>query len=112
MCRDNDLTMEVMANFSRELQSCTSMDINSSSQLALVAGRRVLGLVDLDQPNRLFYKEARLSKWDVITCQWSLMEEGKAAVASNNKVEIFNLYDTDFVQEYSLRKKIISTFSM
>jgi len=95
--------MEVVANFSRDLQSCTSMDVNSTSQLALFAGRRVLGLVNLENPTRLHSRESRQSKWDVITCQWSFMEENKAALASNNKVEIFNLYGSDFVQEYSLR---------
>ena len=81
--------MEVVANFSRDLQSCTSMDVNSTSQLALFAGRRVLGLVNLENPTRLHSRESRQSKWDVITCQWSFMEENKAALASNNKVEIF-----------------------
>ena len=95
--------MEVAANFSRDLQSCSSMGVSSSGQLGLLAGRRVLGLVNLDNPAVLVSREARQSKWDVITCQWSLLEENMVAIASNNKVEIFNPVEGDQEFRFSLR---------
>ena len=45
-----------------------------------------MGLVNLDSPSVLVSRETRQSKWDVITCQWSSLEESRVAVASNNKV--------------------------
>jgi hypothetical protein len=54
-------------------------------------GRRALGLVNLDQPSVLVSRETRQSKWDVVTCQWSLLDENRVAVASNNKVEPLGL---------------------
>ena len=80
--------MDFVGNFGRDLQSCSSMGVSCSGHYALFAGRRVLGLLDLDNPSSLVYREARQSKWDVITCQFSILEEKMAAIASNNKVEI------------------------
>ena len=57
-----------------------------SNSVVRVTGRRVLGLVNLDSPSVLVSRETRQSKWDVITCQWSSLEESRVAVASNNKV--------------------------
>lgn len=94
--------MEI-ANFSRDLPSCTSMGVNCTGQLALISGRRCQGLLNLDNPSVLLNRETRTSKWDVISCQWSPLEENKIAVASNNKIEILNLYDTDLLPEFSLR---------
>ena len=89
--------MEVVSNFFRDLQSTTSMGVSSTGQYALFAGRRVLGLLDLDNPSVLLSREGRQSKWDVITCRWSPLEENRAALASNNKVEVFNPLDGDQV---------------
>eukprot|EP00088_Acartia_fossae_P050994 TRINITY_DN5725_c0_g1_i10.p1 TRINITY_DN5725_c0_g1~~TRINITY_DN5725_c0_g1_i10.p1 ORF type:complete len:1003 (-),score=271.71 TRINITY_DN5725_c0_g1_i10:834-3842(-) len=90
-------------SYSRELQSCTSMGVNCSGDLALLAGRRVLGLVNLDSPAQLYAREPRQSKWDVLTCQWSNLDEYKTAIASNNKVEILSVRDREICIETSLR---------
>ena len=44
-------------NYSRELQSCTSMGVNCTGEMALLAGRRVLGLINLDNPSQLYFRQ-------------------------------------------------------
>jgi len=95
--------MDTSVNYSRELQACTSMGVNCTGELALLAGRRVLGLINLDSPTQLFTREARQSKWDVLSCQWSNMDDYKTAIASNNKVEIIKVKDRDLCVDSSLR---------
>jgi len=87
----------------KDLVGCTSMSFNSSSNLALLAGRRCYGIVNLATPDQVAYKEARQSKWDVICSEWSALEERLVAVAANNKVELLNWTGTELLVDTSLR---------
>ena len=48
------------------------MTVNSEGNLALLAGRRALALVDLTQPSPEITKRVpRQSKWDVNSVEWN-----------------------------------------
>jgi len=87
----------------KDLVGCTSMSLNSSSSLALLAGRRSYGVVNLASPEQLVYKEARQSKWEVICSEWSVLEDRLVAVAANNKVELLSWTGSELVVDTSLR---------
>ena len=95
--------MEVGVFPHRDLVSCTNMSINSTSNLALLAGRRCFAIVDLASPASLVLREARQSKWEVVCSEWSVQEERLLAVASNNKVELITCRDTELVVDAVLR---------
>ena len=82
--------MEVLGEF-RDLQACTSMAVNKSGELALLAGRRALAVVNLDQPGQLAHKESRQSKWEISSSQWSAKDDTLVSVAANNKARGFLL---------------------
>jgi len=87
----------------KDLVGCTSMSLNSSSSLALLAGRRSYGIVNLANPDQLAYKETRQSKWEVICSEWSALEDRLVAVATNNKVELLTWTGSELVVDTSLR---------
>jgi len=87
----------------KDLVGCTSMSLNSSSSLALLAGRRSYGIVNLANPDQLAYKETRQSKWEVICSEWSALEDRLVAVAANNKVELLTWTGSELVVDTSLR---------
>ena len=89
-------------NSHKDLQSCTSMAVNISGSLALLAGRRAYGLVELDQPSVLRHKESRHSKWEVSTSEFS-REESLVAVASNNKIDLVRWREGELAVETTLR---------
>ena len=95
--------MEVTVCPHKDLVGCTSMSLNSSSSLALLAGRRSYGIVNLATPDQLAYKETRQSKWEVICSEWSALEDRLVAVASNNKVELLTWTGSELVVDTSLR---------
>ena len=80
------LRMEVYAH--KELVSCTNMSLNTTSSLALLAGRRCYAVINLSSQSQPVIKEGRQSKWEVVCSQWSVQDERNLAVASNNKVEL------------------------
>jgi len=92
--------MEVYTH--KDLASCSTMCLNSTSSLALLAGRRYYAVVDLANPATLLAREARQSKWEVVCSEWSAVEEGMVAVASNNKVEVLRMGEGELVVESSL----------
>eukprot|EP00092_Neocalanus_flemingeri_P016448 GFUD01017798.1.p1 GENE.GFUD01017798.1~~GFUD01017798.1.p1 ORF type:complete len:1001 (-),score=341.96 GFUD01017798.1:929-3931(-) len=95
--------MEVTVCPHKDLVGCTSMSLNSTSSLALLAGRRSYGIVNLAMPDQLAYKETRQSKWEVICTEWSALEDRLVAVASNNKVELLTWTGSELVVDTSLR---------
>lgn len=94
--------MEVVSEY-RDMNACNSMCVNNTGSLALLAGRRAYGLVDLDHPAHLKHKELRHSKWEVSTSQWSAVEENLVAVASNNKLELLTWTGSELVLDTPLR---------
>ena len=95
--------MEVTVCPHKDLVGCTSMSLNSTSSLALLAGRRSYGIVNLANPEQVAYKETRQSKWEVICSEWSALEDRLVAVASNNKVELLTWTGSELVVNTSLR---------
>jgi len=87
----------------RDMTACNSMSVNCTGSLAILAGRRAYGLVDLDHPAQLKHKEIRHSKWEVSTSQWSAVEENLVAVASNNKLELLTWTGSQLVLDTPLR---------
>ena len=47
------------------------MAIDSTGQFALLAGRRCLAVVDIDNPSNLIKKVPRTSKWEVGSAEWN-----------------------------------------
>ena len=77
--------MEVTVCPHKDLVGCTSMSLNSSGSLALLAGRRSYAVVALAAPEQLAHKETRSSKWDVVVSEWAATDDRCCAVVANNK---------------------------
>ena len=82
--------MEVAVCPHKDLVGCTSMSLNSSGSLALLAGRRCYAVVSLANPDQLAHRESRQSKWEVAVSEWAATDDRLLAVAANNKVERSN----------------------
>ena len=91
--------MEVCVYPHKDLVSCTNMSLNTTSSLALLAGRRYYAVIDLNSPSGVVCREARQSKWEVVCSEWSVLEEKLLAVASNNKVELLTYVDSELVSD-------------
>ena len=85
----------------KDLAGTTSMAL--SSGLGLLAGRRCYAVISLARPDTVLYKEARHSKWEVVSSEWSPTQENLLAVAANNKVELLRWTGAELVQDTSLR---------
>ena len=87
----------------KDLVGCTSMSLNSSGSLALLAGRRCYAVVSLANPDQLAHRESRQSKWEVAVSEWAATDDRLLAVAANNKVELLSWTGTELVLDTSLR---------
>ena len=66
--------------------------------------------MNLDQPSVLVSRETRQSKCDVVTCQWSLLDENRVAVASNNKVSIRTVQHVSEAYSHVTYSHVIGTY--
>ena len=57
--------------------------------MSLIVGDK-MGLINLDQPDKVITKRARLDKYDVGEIQFSLGKETLCAIASGSKVRFEN----------------------
>ena len=87
----------------KDLVGCTSMSLNSSGSLALLAGRRCYAVVSLVCPDTLVTRESRQSKWEVTAAEWAATDDRLVAVAANNKVELLSWTGAELVLDTSLR---------
>ena len=75
----------------RDLSNCHALGLSKSGSLCLIVGGNQIGLVNLDQPDKLVSKEARTnSKHDVGEIQFSLGRETLCAIASGNKIDLID----------------------
>ncbi|XP_035229599.1 GATOR complex protein WDR59-like [Stegodyphus dumicola] len=86
----------------RDLQANT-MAVDSLGQYVVLAGRRHMGIVHLDQPNVVIHKTNRHSKWDVTTAEWSPHQNECFALACNQRAELYSWGKADFTQTTSLK---------
>ena len=95
--------MEVAVCPHKDLVGCTSMSLNSSGSLALLAGRRCYAVVSLACPDQMVHRESRQSKWEVTQAEWAAADDRLVAVAANNKVELLSWTGAELVLDTSLR---------
>ncbi|XP_071035553.1 GATOR2 complex protein WDR59 isoform X2 [Parasteatoda tepidariorum] len=86
----------------RELQANT-MAVDSSGLYALLAGRRHMGIVHLDQPSIVVHKTNRHSKWDVTTAAWNPNKRECFALACNERTELYSWENGDVIQTVTLK---------
>jgi hypothetical protein len=79
--------MDVTTAEYKDLSGCRAMGLSKSGTLCLIAGRTVMGLVNLDRPETPAQKvPRRVGKHDIGEIQFSLGHETLSAIAVNNKV--------------------------
>ncbi|GIY95576.1 GATOR complex protein WDR59 [Caerostris extrusa] len=86
----------------RDLQANT-MAVDRSGQYAVLAGRRHMGIVHLDQPSEIIHKTNRHSKWDVTIAEWSPHESESFAIACNQRAELYSWDQGEVKQTASLK---------
>ncbi|GFY67711.1 GATOR complex protein WDR59 [Trichonephila inaurata madagascariensis] len=86
----------------RELQAST-MAVDRSGQFAVLAGRRYMGIVHLDQPSEVIHKTQRHSKWEVGTAEWSPLQVQNFALACNQRAELYSWDEGEVKQTASLK---------
>ncbi|XP_072051931.1 GATOR2 complex protein WDR59-like [Amphiura filiformis] len=90
----------------KEPSQATAMAVDAQGQMAVLAGRRSLEIVNLDDPGARTTKIRRKStvKWDVNVAEWSPHESpNQFATAANQVVDIFTHKDGDWIQDHSLK---------
>ncbi|XP_055933393.1 GATOR complex protein WDR59-like isoform X2 [Argiope bruennichi] len=86
----------------RDLQANT-MAVDCSGQFVILAGRRYMGIIHLDQPSEVVYKTNRYSKWDVTTAEWSPHQSQNFALACNQRAELYSWDNGEVKQTASLK---------
>ncbi|XP_046440628.1 GATOR complex protein WDR59-like isoform X2 [Daphnia pulex] len=88
----------------KDLQAST-MALDSSGQYVLLAGRRCLAIVDVDNPSVVIKKFPRQSKWEVGSAEWNPHSHLShlCAISSNQRTEILSWNSIDFTPLYCLR---------
>ena len=76
----------------KELSSCHALGLNKCGTLGLIVGRLHMGLVNLDNPERIIHRVTRnTSKFDIAEIQFSRGNETLCAVAAGKKVGLKNM---------------------
>ena len=88
----------------RDLSCCKCMALTKSGSLCLIAGANQMGLVNLNQPDKLVTKQSRSSKHDVGEIQFSLGRETLCAIASGNKVDLVDFREGGGIETLSTLK--------
>ena len=71
----------------KELSGCHALGLNRCGTLGLIVGRLYMGLVNLDNPERIVHRVTRTtSKYDIAEIQFSRGNETLCAVAAGKKV--------------------------
>ncbi|KAG8200611.1 hypothetical protein JTE90_022233 [Oedothorax gibbosus] len=79
------------------------MAVDSTGQFAILAGRRHMGIVNLDNPTEVVHKTNRQSKWDVTTAAWSSHQQQCFALACNQRAELYAWENGEVKQTASLK---------
>ena len=76
----------------KELSGCHALGLNWCGTLGLIVGRLYMGLVNLDNPERIVHRVTRTtSKYDIAEIQFSRGNETLCAVAAGKKVFMYFL---------------------
>jgi len=88
----------------KDLQAST-MALDSTGQYVLLAGRRCLAIVDVDNPSTVVKRVPRQSKWEVGTAEWNPHPQCShlCAISSNQRTEILTWDSADLTTSSSLR---------
>ncbi|XP_059350855.1 GATOR complex protein WDR59-like isoform X2 [Daphnia carinata] len=88
----------------KDLQAST-MAVDSSGQYILLAGRRCLAIVDVDNPTFVIKKFPRQSKWEVGSAEWNPHSHysNLCAISSNQRTEILSWNAIDLTPINCLR---------
>ena len=88
----------------KELQA-GSLSVSRDGQLGVLAGRRHLALINMDDPKELVKKVGRTSRWEVGTAQWnpSSQYSNHIALFCNDKIEIYVWDSSDFSTDEPIR---------
>ncbi|KAI9550538.1 hypothetical protein GHT06_005241 [Daphnia sinensis] len=88
----------------KDLQAST-MAVDSSGQYVLLAGRRCLAIVDVENPTFVIKKFPRQSKWEVGSAEWNPHSHYShwCAISSNQRTEILSWNSTDLTPLHCLR---------
>ncbi|XP_060605076.1 GATOR complex protein WDR59-like isoform X4 [Ruditapes philippinarum] len=87
-----------------DLQANT-MAVDCLGKWALLAGRRVLGLVDLDDPLEKMHRLTRQSKWDITCIQWNphASHAQLFAATCKQRLDLFSWADGSSKQSCSMK---------
>jgi WD40 repeat protein len=82
-----------------------AMAVDCTGKYALLAGRRLLALVDLDEPSSSFKKFPRQSKWEVSAVQWNPHQSHSHlfATACNQRADICSWAEASCIPQGSLK---------
>jgi len=88
----------------KELQA-GSLSVSRDGQLGVLAGRRHLALINMDDPKELVKKVGRTSRWEVGAAQWnpSSQYSNHIALFCNDKIEIYVWDSSDFSTDEPIR---------
>lgn len=88
----------------RDLQA-NAMAVDCTGKFSVLAGRKLLAIIDLDQPVSCIKKHPRQSKWEVGTAEWNPTPEKKDmfAITSNQRAELLICQEGDIVLQHVLR---------
>ena len=88
----------------KELQA-SSLCVSRDGQLGVLAGRRNIALINMDEPKELVKKASRTSRWEVGGAQWNPNSQysNHIALFSNDKIEIYVWDNSDFSTDEPIR---------
>ncbi|XP_038068522.1 GATOR complex protein WDR59-like [Patiria miniata] len=96
----------VSVDYFRESQA-TAMAVDSTGEFALLAGRRGLDLINLDNPGVHYPRVKRkgMMKWDISVVEWNphYGRHKEFVTASNQVADLYAKREGDWFQEHSLK---------
>ncbi|XP_064466934.1 GATOR2 complex protein WDR59-like isoform X2 [Ornithodoros turicata] len=87
----------------KDLQA-TAMALDSHGNFAVLAGRRYIAIVDLNEPQVTVKKCVRQSKFEVSTAEWNPHIEGTLSLACNQNIELLTWSDGELLSKYTIVK--------
>ncbi|CAH1780353.1 unnamed protein product [Owenia fusiformis] len=95
---------EIVVAEYKDLQA-NCMAVDCSGKHALLSGRKLLAVVELDKPTENIRKIPRQSKWEVSATQWNphSSHSNLLVTASNQKAEVIGITEGTITQQCSLK---------
>ncbi|XP_071959195.1 GATOR2 complex protein WDR59-like [Antedon mediterranea] len=81
----------------------SAMGLDCTGKLAVLAGRRFMRIIDLDQKSVVNLKRESNFKWDVSVVQWNNHLPNQFAIAANETGDIYTIQEGDWRLSSSLR---------